>query len=96
MLNHYIPIYKLVSDHTDVLFMFFTYFLGFLVAKCNSALPNSVIQPGYCPTVWASGLGNPRSLEIASNGDILTVESSNMQVTVLWDDNNNGYVFYLF
>lgn len=61
-------------------------------ATCSGALPNSVIQPGYCPTVWASGLAAPRTLEVASNGDILTVESAQERITVLWDDNNDGLV----
>jgi hypothetical protein len=61
-------------------------------ASCSPSnlLPYSVIQPGFCPTIWASGLAGPRALEVASNGDILTVESDLAQVTVLWDDNNNG------
>mmetsp|Transcript_2634 Transcript_2634/g.3211 ORF Transcript_2634/g.3211 Transcript_2634/m.3211 type:complete len:289 (-) Transcript_2634:4-870(-) len=58
--------------------------------SCSGSLPNAVIQEGYCPTVWASGLGGPRTLEVAANGDVLTVESTYARVRVLWDDNNDG------
>jgi len=53
-------------------------------------LQNSVIAPGYCPTVWASGLSQPRALEVASNGDVLTVEQGRARVSVLWDANGDG------
>ena len=49
-----------------------------------------MIAEGYCPIQWADGLGGPRTLEIASNGDVLVVEGGYGRVTVLWDENKNG------
>ena len=49
-----------------------------------------MIQPGYCPKIWASQLAAPRALEVASNGDILTIESALGRMTVLWDANGDG------
>jgi len=40
--------------------------------------------------VWASSLGSPRSLELASNGDLLTVDSTSQSIIALWDANNDG------
>jgi hypothetical protein len=62
---------------------------GFTVAICVNAMPNAVIEPGFCPTVWARGLMGSRSLEVAANGDLLTVESQANRVTVLWDEDGN-------
>lgn len=59
-------------------------------AACPNRLPYAVTPEGFCPFVWAQGLNSPRGMARAANNDLLVVEQSSQQVTVLWDDNGNG------
>jgi hypothetical protein len=54
-------------------------------ATCNNTnlLPNSHIEQGYCPTVWANGLSDPRQITVASNGDVIVLEAGINSITGL-------------
>jgi len=61
---------------------------------CNPStlLPDaSVADAHYCPFVWNEGVvASPRGIVVASNNDLLVVDSANEQVVVLWDGNSDG------
>ncbi|WP_394841255.1 PQQ-dependent sugar dehydrogenase [Pendulispora brunnea] len=46
-----------------------------------------VADPKLCVYVFATGLGRPRQMAFAPNGDLFV---NNRSVTVLWDDDKNG------
>jgi glucose/arabinose dehydrogenase len=52
-------------------------------------LPDSIVAPGSCPFIWASGLSRPRGLQKAANNDVLVIERGR-GISILWDDNGNG------
>jgi len=54
-------------------------------AKCTP-LPYAKTAPGYCAFTWASGLGAPRAIDIASNGDVLVLDQSSASIIVLWEN----------
>jgi glucose/arabinose dehydrogenase len=56
----------------------------------SSILPYSQVPDGFCPFIFASGLSEPRAMEVVSNGDLLVLESGKQQVTVLFDSNGDG------
>jgi len=55
--------------------------------QCTNPLPNARLPQGYCASIWANGVGRPRGIITASNGDLLVVESAKEQVTVFWQTN---------
>jgi len=59
-------------------------------APCNDKLPYSSIPDGFCPREWAKSLNYPRGLHVASNNDILVLESGQNAVTALYDLNGDG------
>jgi len=64
-------------------------FFGLISSQCNrltySSMPN-----GFCPRVWATGLGSPRSILTVSDHQLLVLEKNSQSVTALFDDNNFG------
>jgi len=76
-----------------MLVVLFVYFIvgGTKAAPCNNRLVNSAMPSNFCPFTLASGLKNPRQIAVASNNDILVVESGLAQVTVLFDLNKDDY-----
>jgi glucose/arabinose dehydrogenase len=55
----------------------------------TNRLANSIVAPGSCPFIWATGLQRPRGLELAANNDVIVVEGGR-GISCLWDANNNG------
>jgi glucose/arabinose dehydrogenase len=60
------------------------------VAPAAADAAHASVPDGYCASVWATGLGTPRGMTVAPSGEILVVERSKSQVTVLWDDDDDG------
>lgn len=65
----------------------------------NRAIPSIVEQPegtlpttppGFEVTVFAEGLGDPRRLAVAPNGDVFVAESRRGEITVLRDADGDG------
>jgi len=56
---------------------------------CPNALPNAWVPAGYCASSWLSGLSSPRALAVASNGDLLVLESGSSQIRAVWMDAND-------
>jgi glucose/arabinose dehydrogenase len=54
---------------------------------CGDAENVWVSDARYCVSVWAQGIGHPRQLAFAPNGDLFV---NNGSVTVLHDDDGNG------
>jgi len=58
--------------------------------KCGTPIPYATTPAGYCSFTWASGLGAPRGIVVASNGDVLVIDQSGARLLVLWEDNNGA------
>ncbi|HSR95944.1 MAG TPA: PQQ-dependent sugar dehydrogenase [Kofleriaceae bacterium] len=58
-------------------------------ASCGDADGVWASDTHYCVSVWAQGLGNPRQMAFAPNGDLFV---SNGSLTVLHDDDGNGTI----
>jgi len=54
-------------------------------AKCATPLPYAVTAKGYCAFTWATGLGAPRAIVVASNNDVIVVDQRGNRVLVLWE-----------
>lgn len=59
-------------------------------APAGAAIDNATVPDGFCASVWADDLAAPRGLFVTDDGDVLVVERSRSQVTVLWDDDHDG------
>jgi len=62
-------------------------------APCPSnvvPLQGGWFPPNFCASVWSSGLGSPRGMVTAQNGDILVVEAARNRILALWDDDDDG------
>jgi len=78
-----------------VLLLSLLYFVNAQQANCSSLNSSYVLQyswvpDGYCPFIFASNLSNPRGILAVENGDILVVEEGLNQVTVLYDEDEDG------
>ncbi len=60
-------------------------------SACNPSkkVASAYVPDGFCASEWATGLGQPRGIFVAPNGDVLVVERQEGQVTVLWDDDGD-------
>jgi len=56
------------------------------VFACDNQIPDSSLPEDFCATEWIGGLGSPRQLVHADNGDVLVLEASKNQVTVIWEE----------
>eukprot|EP01122_Echinamoeba_exundans_P009268 TRINITY_DN3230_c0_g1_i7.p1 TRINITY_DN3230_c0_g1~~TRINITY_DN3230_c0_g1_i7.p1 ORF type:complete len:454 (-),score=51.28 TRINITY_DN3230_c0_g1_i7:57-1418(-) len=52
----------------------------------TNAISSATMKNGFCAFTWKSGLANPRALDVAPNGDLITVESGAGRITALWED----------
>jgi len=64
--------------------------LGSPLACDTPELPSATLPPGFCATVWASGLWGPRGIAVAANNDLLVVEALLRRISVLWNDGKNS------
>jgi glucose/arabinose dehydrogenase len=71
-------------------FFLFVY-LVVCFAACPSPAPNAVVPTGYCASIWASNLNNPRGLITASNGDVIVVESGSGQLSLFYQQTSGTY-----
>lgn len=60
------------------------------VAPESAAVANASVPDGFCASIWADDLADPRGLFVTDSGDVLVVERGHNQVTVLWDDDGDG------
>lgn len=64
------------------------------VSTCLDSNPRAVddayVPDGYCATLWSAGLGQPRGIVAAPNGDILVVDRSANRVLALFDSDGDG------
>ncbi|MCA9562119.1 MAG: PQQ-dependent sugar dehydrogenase [Myxococcales bacterium] len=51
---------------------------------------NASVPDGFCAYYWATGLGSPRGLTIAPNGDVLVVNRNSGQVLATFDQDGDG------
>ena len=66
------------------IFLLAVCYLAILAATappCPDPQPEAEVKTGFCSRLWASNLSRPRSIERASNDDLLVVEASKAQVT---------------
>jgi len=59
-------------------------------APSSAAVADAKLPAGFCASVWAQNLDNPRGLFVAADGDVLVVERGLGQVTALWDADRDG------
>jgi len=58
---------------------------------CDNRLEYSTTPQGFCPKVWATGLRTPRAIYSLLDNEVLVVEVGASCITVLYDDNGDGY-----
>eukprot|EP01087_Luapelamoeba_hula_P001320 TRINITY_DN1106_c0_g1_i1.p1 TRINITY_DN1106_c0_g1~~TRINITY_DN1106_c0_g1_i1.p1 ORF type:complete len:458 (-),score=58.53 TRINITY_DN1106_c0_g1_i1:56-1429(-) len=87
----------MASHWTFAIFVFIGVVVAYTTAEpvfCNSthhAIPEVGVAEGFCPVFWAQDLKTPRGVVVVSQKDVLVVERGASRVTVLWDDNKDGY-----
>jgi len=56
----------------------------------GAQLANARVPTGYCAWTWAEGLGTPRGITVAPNGDVLVVERAGARIRVFFDADGDG------
>jgi len=59
-------------------------------APQSARVQNASVPDGFCASIWADGLSDPRGLRVMPNGDVLVVERGLSRISVLWDADGDG------
>eukprot|EP00026_Physarum_polycephalum_P009788 Phypoly_transcript_09924.p1 GENE.Phypoly_transcript_09924~~Phypoly_transcript_09924.p1 ORF type:complete len:434 (+),score=45.69 Phypoly_transcript_09924:76-1302(+) len=73
---------------SSITLLVFIIYLAACFAACPAPVVNATVPPGFCSTIWANNLNNPRGIITASNGDVIVVESGLQQLSLFFQSDN--------